>query len=328
MRLIRPRHHTLHNRKVTQEVLWTQFNVLNPLVDKMKEAANRYRWNVITYDKVLYNHGFCASLPNPSLLTAQIPLALPAFELTASAWYNNPRAAAKLQTGNTQTNTGMFHPNALGYTYAYKRLKHHLKKDTGLGDTFRDVFNVDKDDQMEEIALKRDSVRSSKFQLTNDDVALFSDLKVPVNADITVSIIREKNSVSRGCAAINLFDQRGQTLASSTKKATLASTNVAVVRDYSGEGCNTSFNRNDFQGVDGAGLMRKTRSRVTLYAAKDVDCASSATRPVYFGVSSDENLFYDPVTGRGDIPIDNVRDSYSFKGTVSITTTPAAVCAK
>lgn len=313
-----------------EEVAWAHLFVVDKLTAVMQKAGEMFGWNVLEYDNSVYRHGLCAYGDVGLPVTGEIPLPLVLED--DAPWYNTPGAAALAQSGDAQTNSGLFHPNALGYTYAYQRLKADLRKSNQPGDLPWDLFDKDTDDQIEEILPQFGRVRSYLFELKSEnDVQMFAAIDTMSNQEVTVTIERQGRAAENAsdCAAIIVFDERGHPLATnSSRMAVSLQHKTAHPQSYEKSAdCDPNVQNSRLR-PEQKPIMTTMVSKVTLAPDYSRACKPPVRRKLFFGVSKHSNVEYDPITGRGDIKQADWRpNDVPYKGKFKVDVGPAqTVC--
>ena len=282
----------------SKEIAWAEWKVYEPLVQKMNEAASRFGWQWITHSDDVYDHGLCAAA------NSKEPGAISADKVTASAphrWFNTPDDGKNRQTGNEVTNKGMFHPNEFGFGYIRERLFQRMRVWARADNALRYILNTA---SARGTLYTAEPVSRQKYRngvavsLDNADEVAMYRLWVPFHTDVTITL--KSPDQTSDCAAITVFDENGAVLASNSK---VLSDDLKRNRPFKPIDLKKCLRANVRT------IMRNDEAAVTLMGDPSAPCDASERRRIHVGVSRPNNVFYDPVTSRGDL---NAVDRYTY----------------
>lgn len=256
-------------------------------------------------------------------------------------WYRTPQDGAAIQHGFTTSNKGMFHPNEYGYRHAARMMMKALKPYGAElevpnrlaylhhNDRGQDRFS-DADDSIveatETVGRKPGDNQGVLTQI--NDVKMFKFIVdtprcTPVTINLKPSkklyeplsvrvysrngnLIAASDTRSTGKDPFAIMDERVEPIRGLTtqnprlEKFLAVNTDTPKVEDVSERGCSLS----DYRSIPG---------NTQTVLGSEVSFLKQYPNTIYVAVSHRQNTQFDPITGRGDIRIDQPTDTVSFE---------------
>lgn len=243
------------------------------MFNAMKNGAKNNGWAFVDQGDAPERHGMCARGPVDAVgfpfQHPVVPLDDPiAFRFgQKTAWYNSPQQGYRLQRGKGGDNTGMFHPNAIGYAYAARKM---LDFGPDFGVPLKQGWWNDPDDTISEaVHWVPNKARAGRLERVGDvdvihitapvDVPLHIDVKGPVHAVV--------------------LEETGNTLATTDGRPTLFRIGAK----------NT-----------GTALVQSGTITIPPGRIKPNPFSGEATAKIYIAIAQRGNTVHDPVLGTRD----------------------------
>lgn len=288
------------------EMAWTEPNIYRPMVAAIKDAAQTHGWSVIETDRDIIRHGLCAK-PIPGSYNAKFRHPITIDRGSQFRWYNSPQDGEAQQTGHDSSNTGMFHPNPRGFAYTRELMVNALR-DRGARQIhgFRDLFEIDRNDSIAsafDVSSRPNS--TVPMSLTADWDVGFLRVRPQPGQRLKINVRPNTASAagaSSGCIAISVFDRHGNLVATNSDRLyrevfrigpqpPLAEIDELACDPLRAQGQGVTAGMTNFA----SSLALDTRGHSACQADKNGGC------PFYIALSRPSNVFFDPVTGRGDV---------------------------